>query len=171
MAVPQITAGQTKSRTAGLALMLVVACYAAPVLAATPNAMLCDETGEVTVDFPFVDLITKTVDHDISMTTLDEIAAAAEKKDFSPARLLAPRAEAAIRNAFSDEEETATRDQVTGFTRIRLSTPIADTDRPVDADKADRPERSRSSALTTRLPGVSDVELSRFKKQMYRRDI
>ena len=77
MALPQFTAGQNQNHTARLTLLLLVACYGAPLLAAAPNAILCDETGEVTVDFPFIELITKTVDHDISMTTLDEIAAAA----------------------------------------------------------------------------------------------
>lgn len=171
MAVPQFTADRSKSRTAGLALVLVAACYAAPLLAAAPNAILCDETGEATLDFPFIELITKSVDHDISMTTLDEIAAAAEKKDMSPARLFAPRAEAAIRNAFSDEEKAATQDHVSGFTRTNAFTPIANADRKIDSDNGDNAQRSKSSELTTRLPGVSDVELARFKKQMYRRDI
>ena len=61
MALPQFTAGQNQNHTARLTLLLLVACYGAPLLAAAPNAILCDETGEVTVDFPFIELITKTV--------------------------------------------------------------------------------------------------------------
>lgn len=170
MAVSQSKPSRNRIRAKSAALVLLAVSYATPMLAASPNALLCDETGEATLEFPFLELITKNVDHDISMTTLDEIAAAIEKKEMSPARLLAPQAEAAIRNAFSDEEANATVRDAAQFTRVKILTPVADSDEKAGSDN-DNTQQDTSNRLTTRLPGVSDDDLSRYRKQMYRRDI
>lgn len=76
-----------------------------------------------------------------------DVANSAEELDaLSPARSLTPAVEAAQREV-SKEAET---------------TPLADGDKPVG---------NRRPAMTTRLPGISDERLARYKRQMYRTDI
>ncbi len=77
----------------------------------------------------------------------DDVANSANELDeLSPARTLAPRVEAAQREV---SEEAAT-------------TPLADGDEAVS---------NKRPAMTTRLPGISDERLARYKRQMYRTDI
>ena len=170
MAPQQSKSNQRRNRVAKLALAAFAVCQCAPLLAATPNSILCDDTGEAALDFVFPELSTQVVDHDISMTTLDEIAAAAEKMEMSPARLLAPRAEAAIRNAFGFDDEFPSQHESADYDPQRSMLPIAGTDRPVNSERNES-RTDKPLGLTTRLPGISDDDLSRYKKQMYRRDI
>ena len=70
----------------------------------------------------------------------------------SSASLLAPRAEAAIRDAFEDSD---------------LSAELPPSETTVKSDTQVFPIRE----MNTKLPGISDVASSRYKKQMFRRDI
>lgn len=87
--------------------------------------------------------------------------------------LLAPLAEAAIREAFN-EVDSALELPDSRFTKAAVTPSLVD----ADANPLVPPDDENSTTNTgpvpdmnTRLPGVSDEALSRYKKQMYRRDI
>ncbi len=63
-----------------------------------------------------------------------------------PTRSLAPKVEAELRKAFK-----------------KPATSLADSD--------GKPLGTQRPAITTRVPGISDEQLARYKRQMYRKDI
>ncbi len=75
-----------------------------------------------------------------------ETAVADETQPVSADRLLRPRFDATVREIFTDDDD---------------ETDVDETER-VTEDPA---------ALRIRVPGVSDEDLARFKRRMYRRDI
>ena len=76
----------------------------------------------------------------------DDVEQAGNEFDtLSPSHSLAPRVEAALRKVF---KESAAR-----------------------LDDIDDSERSKRPAMMTRVPGLSDDQLARYKRQMYRKDI
>jgi len=76
----------------------------------------------------------------------DDVEKSANEFDtFSPSHSLAPRVEAALRKVF---KEPAAR-----------------------LDDIDESVSSKRPAMTTRVPGISDDQLARYKRQMYRKDI
>lgn len=154
-----------------VALLALAACCAAPALAAKPDAALCKESRIATLDIPVAELAPKIVHHEISMTTLDETAAAMELNDRAPTRYLAPQAEAAIWKAFENSDNIV-------FKRRGSPAPILAIMAPATAPIADNDTESTETKpvqekpdMNARFPGVSDDELVRYKKQMFRRDI
>lgn len=87
--------------------------------------------------------------------------------------LLAPLAEAAIREAFN-ETDSALELPETNFIKAVTSPTLVEAETSPDVSPGN--DDSTSSAgpvpdINTRLPGISDEGLSRYRKQMYRRDI
>jgi len=79
----------------------------------------------------------------------DDVEKSANEFDtFSPSHSLVPRVEAALRKVFKE--------------------PAARVD---DIDDIDESVISKRPAMTTRVPGISDDQLARYKRQMYRKDI
>lgn len=77
----------------------------------------------------------------------DEVTKSANEFDtMSPSHSLAPRVEAALRKVFKEP-----------------ATSLAESD--------DKPPGSKRPTITTRVPGISDEQLARYKRQMYRKDI
>jgi len=74
--------------------------------------------------------------------------------------VLAPRAEAAIREAFKAESTEATP-----------VPPLAKAKPSADASNVDHSRAETPLGMNTRLPGVSEKDMVLFKKQMYRKDI
>lgn len=121
---------------------LVATLSAAPALAAPALESLCDKTHNATLEVSEIQLTATPVSHDTVETD-----SAAKVDVLSADHLLKPRVEATIREVFadSDDETKAAEDVQT------------EADDPV--------------IMNTRVPGVSDDELARFKRQMYRKDI
>ena len=146
------------------AALLFGVFLAGPVSAANSVHSHCSEAGAANLHIQITDLVATPVSH----TATDEAEADPMAVD-SPDNLLTPRAEAAIRDAFGDEnsKEKIRADLV----KAALAAPVAGTKLKA-VTKAEKeqnvvPEQS----MNTKLPGVSDDDLSRYKKQMYRRDI
>ncbi len=150
---------QQNTFAASAALIVLAGICAAPALAATSTRIDCpDQATKATLDVPVHILTTELVSNSIPAEAHANDKTIVELEDIETASsnsLLAPRAAAAIRDAF----------------RLSNTPPMAGTDskpEPVtDDDKSVLPE----SGLNTELPGVSDEDFSRYKKQMYRRDI
>jgi hypothetical protein len=124
-------------------LVAVVAICSAPALAATTSRIPCSEAVEATLTVLVDDLIAEVVSHDVPAPSINDARAIDEIEVVSSTSLLAPRAEAAIRDAFDESD------------RISIDSLVEE---PV-------------SGMKTKLPGTSDDDLSRYRKQMYRRDI
>tara|TARA_R110002096_G_scaffold117236_3_gene254155 strand:+ start:15132 stop:15647 length:516 start_codon:yes stop_codon:yes gene_type:complete len=162
---------QPKSIAAEAAIFVTAAIFSLPALATTQSPMPCPKSEPATLTVPKNELIASKVSHDISYTSADKPAIAIRTKMVNPASLLAPRAEAAIREAFEDSSsESATPAPAGAFLKTTVTPPMADVETGADP-VTDDTETPTESGMTTRLPGVSDAELSRFKKQMFRRDI
>ena len=140
MAHRQSTPKQQKTFAANVAFFVTAAILGAPALAATSNSVPCSEISEATLEVSANALIAKVVSHEVppnSDSPVDDI------ESVSSASLLAPRAEAAIRDAFKESERSKET--------LSQTVPVSD--------------------MNTKLPGVSDVASSRYKRQMFRRDI
>ena len=134
---------QRNNFAAGAAFFVMAGICTAPALAATSARIDCpEEATKATLDVPAHLLITNLVSHD--------------KVETAPASsLLVPRASAAIRNAFISSH----------------TPPLVGADAKSVSASEDDESALPDSQMTTELPGVSDEEFARYKKQMYRRDI
>jgi len=149
---------QQNTFAASAVLVVLAGICTAPALAATSARLDCPEeatraTLVVPADFLTTVLVSRSNPAELNADEQD-IANIDAGKTSSSASLLAPRAAAAIRAAF----------------KLSHTPPMAGTDaKPETATDAE--STVPDSGMNTELPGVSDEDLTRYKKQMYRRDI
>jgi hypothetical protein len=153
------TQPQQQSSIVATAAFFLVIVMADPALAASGKQLPCPNDVLVSdLEFSVQALVTDLASNDISGPSTS---------------LLAPLAEAAIREAF-DESDSALKLPETNFIKAAVSPSLAEAE--VNPAVSPDNEKSTSNAgpvpdMNTRLPGVSDGALSRYRKQMYRRDI
>ncbi len=149
------TPNQQNTFAAGAALLVLAGIFAAPTLAATSSKIDCPKTTAATLDVPFQGLVPEFVSHNVPAVVKNEEV---EEIEFTSSEsLLAPLAEAAIRDAF----------------KAVHTAPVAGTEaktKTISAEENDK-RTEVDTAMRTKLPGISDDEFARYKKQMYRRDI
>jgi len=150
---------QRNTFAAGAAVFIMAGICTAPALAATSAQIDCpEEATRATLDVPAHFLATDFVSHSVPAASItdENISTEIDEAEIAPSSsLLAPRAAAAIRNAFISSH----------------TPPMAGTDAKAVSEPEDDESTLPDSGLNTELPGVSDEELARYKKQMYRRDI
>lgn len=130
--------------SAGAVALLLAAGLAAPAQAASNTHLLCPDA---TLDIPATELSVATVSQDSQAT---ESAARDNIMEIAPTHVLRPQVKAALRDVFSatdDKREAAAEDMAA----------------PGDADDTPR--------MNTRVPGITEDALLRYKRQMFRRDI
>jgi hypothetical protein len=169
MADRQITPNLDKTLASKAAVLMLAALCAAPTLAASGSRIPCSEAVEATLSVPVNALITESISHDLPPPAINDDTSIDEIEVVSSTNLLAPRAEAAIRDAFAESDNTGVRSSDTVLTRTLLLPPMAGT--KSDTKTRDEKSEESDSGMNTKLPGISDEALSRYKKQMYRRDI
>ena len=144
------TARQQNTFAARAALLLFAGILTVPALAATTAQLPCLDATDATLEVPVQVLATEFVNNTIAaaLNPNDETISEIEDMEFaSSSSLLAPQAEAAIRNAFQ----------------------ISDTKAEPVTDDEEREEPNLE--LNSKLPGISDDDFLQYKKLMYRRDI
>ena len=154
----RIKPNQQNTFAVGAAVFVIAGVLTTPALAATSVRFPCPEAADATLDVSVHVFAAELVNHDapVASSEGDDAIAAIEELELAPSNsLLAPRAEAAIRNAFS----SSSTESIAG-TRSK-SNRASDVDEVIETD----------SGMNTRLPGISDDDFLRYKKQMYRRDI
>jgi hypothetical protein len=126
-----------------LAVSLVLATgFVTSANGAPVHGTLCSETHDATLEVSEIELTASLVNHEM------ESQDSADKVDTLAAdHLLRPRAAATIREVFADGDDEAEQSETA----------------QAEADEA--------VIMNTRVPGYSDDELTRFKRQMYRKDI
>ncbi len=145
MARRKSTPRQGKTIAAGAVIVMLAAWHAGPASASSNTRAICDDIANASLEIPASELQAKIVSHEINTKGVEVTESASEIEALSPSHYLAPRVEAVLRKVFEDS-----------------SSPLADSDKP---DGDDVP------TMNTRLPGVSNDELARYKRQMYRTDI
>ncbi len=130
------------------AALLLAALMAAPAFAASDIDSRCDQVSDPNLLITVHELDAEAVSHDVEANASDDAEAKA------PSKYLAPQVEATLRRVFEDP-----------------SRPLAESvpenaDEPI-ASETDGEER----VMKTRVPGVTDSELERYRRQMYRIDI
>ncbi|MGB5629917.1 MAG: hypothetical protein WBM57_11155 [Woeseiaceae bacterium] len=128
---------------AALAASLALATgFVTAAFAAPSHEPLCSKSRDATLEVSENELSVTLVNHEI------EVQQAADKVDtLSANHLLRPRAAATIREVFADSDD--------------------DTEQP----EAQQSDVDDTVIMNTRVPGFSDDELARFKRQMLRKDI
>ena len=150
MARRQSTPTQGKRFAAGAAILLMAAWHAGPALASANSADNCDDASNPSFEISGSQLEAINVSHEIDASSAEITKSNNDAGKLSPAFYLPPKAEAELRKAFE-----------------KSTTPIADS--PVA--ETPQAEGDEQPAIEARVPGVSDNDLARYKRQMYRRDI
>jgi len=141
---------QRNTFAAGAVIFVMAGICTAPALAANSARVDCpEEATKATLDVSAHLLATDLVSHSVPEAEIDEVEATPSSS------LLAPRAAAAIRNAFM----------------LSHTPPMVGTEAKPVSTSEDEDSTVPDSGMNTELPGVSDEDLLRYKKQMYRRDI
>lgn len=131
------------------AALLLAAILAAPASAAPNVENRCDDVADATLTIAVHELNAEIVSHDVDLQQQKDA------ESLAPAEYLAPETEANLREVFED-----TRPPVAGTAPASSETsPVSDND---DSDER---------VMKTRLHGVTDSELARYRRQMYRIDI
>ena len=132
------------------AILLTVAWHAGPAAASANTPEMCDDVGQRSFKISGSELAVLDVGHDVDSNGSEVGHPDGDAETLLPANYLSPQAEAALRE-------------------LREDTKKASPDSPVaDAPRVDGGEQP---AMKARVPGVSDNDLARYKRQMYRRDI
>lgn len=143
---------------------MVLGLLAPPAIAATTAEIPCKQSTAPTLSVEFDELVSATVSHSASAT--------AESSDAEHSQgFLKPRAKAAIRDAFEDSEAVSVSSANIDLSDATLRSPIAGKSIDSDVTEDDDEDAGADSGMNTKLPGVSDDDSLRYKKQMYRRDI
>ncbi len=171
MAKRRISPKQPKSFAADAAIFLSAALFSLPALASSSTPIPCPLSNLATLEVLPGELIATKISNDVSYVTPVKDPIARTSGLANPTSLLAPRAEAAIREAFRDSVTGATRSAAPELAKAVVTPPMASTASELDESDDVGEKLEAPSAMKTRLPGVSDDDLSRFKKQMFRRDI
>ena len=132
------------------AILLASAWHAGPAAASANTAEMCDDAGKHSLEISGSELKVLEPGRDIDGSGIEIGGSDNDPDALLPANYLSPRDEAALRELLEETTKTAP------------DSPVADTPR---ADGSEQP------SIKARVPGVSDDDLARYKRQMYRRDI
>ena len=168
MATWQLLPDRQKTFAADAAFFVMIAIFTTPALASTAIQIPCTDAPDATLEVPAEALVAKVVNHNIPISN---VISDDEFKIASSESLLVPRAAAAVRDAFEEIDRTDSDVADTMLTNAVLTPPMAGTDSKADSDGDSDAGSQPDSGMNTKLPGISDDDFSRYKKQMYRRDI
>jgi hypothetical protein len=175
--------GNTALNAISTIALLLIAAWSAPALASSGLGVNCDRSNSnpQVPDIATAALTVKPVVHGIATASGDTPIEPISTRALD----LTPRAEVILGRVFEREDKPlqSTSDVVhVDLVQVDSSTsspPLASTDTTPDADTQRNNSRAESvtthepeiSSVETRLPGVSDADLLRFRRQMYRTDI
>lgn len=150
MAGQQVAPTVGKSFAIGVLVLLAAALYAAPVFASASSPKMCKDPATSALEIPVTALDAMEVAEDRQS---DRIGAIQPNNDGS---------ELPVTRYVPASTGTQLHGDRTEKTARGTDDPGTDS-RVTDGDK--------QSTVKTRVPGVSDDDLARYKRQMYRRDI
>lgn len=135
------------------------ACTAAWLLASLPGSQAlassnvppsCDDEASIALEIPASQLHVSDINREFEAKNAAGQRSEEDESLVSPARFFTPEAKATLQQAFDKGTETVVE-------------PTPDKEPVVESDE--------QPTIKARVPGVSDGELARYKRHMYRRDI
>ncbi len=153
MAGRQSAPKQGNAFAANAVILLLAACFAAPVTAAPNIEIGREDVADATLEIPVHKLNAEIVNHDLEAGDVDEQTIGSDSDVLTPAHYLTPQAEATLRKVFDD-----------------TARPLAEL-APRNDDSDDDVAREELPDMNARVPGVTNSELARYRRQMYRSDI
>ena len=160
-----------KNLAANAAVFASVILLGAPALASTISDKACPKSEQATLSVADTQLNANNISHHVTLVPITNSDSSRSVEANSKTSLLAPRAEAAIREAFSDSESPSAKAVDVELIKTVLRAPMVGTNSESDTAVTTDGSVEPLPEIKTQLPGVSDSELSHFKKQMFRRDI
>jgi hypothetical protein len=136
-----------QGKVSAAAVLLLAGLFAGPVCGAPNHEIICDDAHDATLEISSDELTASTVSHELEN---DDVAAeiASEMGILPQGHALKPNVEAAVRDMFTDSEKDSAAHDVN------------------EAQESDT-----AVIMNTRVPGISDDQLARIKRQMFRKDI
>lgn len=150
MAGRQTAPNRGRLFSASTAMFLAAAWHAGPTFASASSPEMCDSAEKPSLEISRNDLEVLKMGRDTAAVTANVKEPESDSDAYLPTNYLTPRAGAALRQA-----------------REKPSAPASDIPLPEIPRTAD----DQQPAIKARVPGVSDGDLVRFKRHMYRRDI
>lgn len=133
-----------------LATWLLASSLGSAALASSSVPPSCEDEASIALKIPASQLLAADVSHEFDEKNAADQRAVDGEDRIAPARFLTPEAKAALRRVFDETDET-------------VAEPQADEEAAADSDKP--------PMIKTRVPGITDGQLARYKRHMYRRDI
>ena len=156
------------------AAVVLLAFWCAPVFAAGSD-VFCEKAAiaSVSLDVQIEDLAIAVVDHGIT-----DAVSAAGLEPAAPSVLMAPRVETILREIFDEtvpaDHEAADATPISSphaASLAELTAPVLREQGKKIDDAEIREDKLGVSGVNTRVPGVSEDDLSRYRRQMFRTDI
>lgn len=141
----QNTPTQGKLIAAGAAILLVAAWHTGPSFASANSADICEDPSDPSFNLSGSVLDAINVSHEIDASGTPNTKSNDDADALTSTHYLPPKAEARLRKIVE-----------------KSATPVAET----PLTKGDE-----QPAVKVSVPGASDNDLARYKRQMYRRDI
>lgn len=160
-----------KSLVAKAAVFASAVLLGAPALASNISDKDCPKSEQATLSVAVTELNANTVSHDVALIPEVKTEAFHSLDPVHKTGLLVPRAEAAIREAFDESEPLATEAVDVDLIKTVLRAPMAGTESESESGVATDVSHEPQPEMKTQLPGVTENDLSNFKKEMFRRDI
>ena len=152
-------------------VVTVLGMLTAPALAAPSVQIPCPEASAATLHVSDTTLATKFVNHNAPAASMSEVATDKKLEVSASSSLLAPRAVAAIRDAFGAGEDKPLTSSQPELAKAILALPVTGADSKTEQADESVDTSGSDVGMNAKLPGISDEDLSRYKKRMYRRDI
>ncbi|MGI9233823.1 MAG: hypothetical protein ACR2RD_09360 [Woeseiaceae bacterium] len=111
----------------------------------------CNKARKSALEIPASELHATTASHEFDVAPVAPEESDDIEEPLAPAQYLTPKMGTPLRQAFDDDAETDPE--------------------PRDDPKPAVGNDSQQPAIKARVPGMSDTDLARYKRHMYRRDI
>lgn len=150
MAGQQVVPTVGKSFATGVLVLLAAAWYATPVFASASSPKMCEDAASSAFEIPVTALDAMGVAEDLQSDSIGAIQPNNDGNELPASRYVPASTGTQLRG---DRTDKTAREYDDPGTDSRVT--VGD----------------KQSTVKTRVPGVSDDDLARYKRQMYRRDI
>ncbi|MGI9237702.1 MAG: hypothetical protein ACR2QZ_09920 [Woeseiaceae bacterium] len=133
-----------------IAAFLLSAMFVGTAAASSNLPAECPKARKILLEIPASELHASTASHEFDVAPVPEVESDALQEPVAPGHYPAPKIDAALRRVFDSDAETDPE-------------PLDDPKPAVGTDE--------QPAIKARVPGISDTDLARYKRHMYRRDI
>lgn len=150
MAGRYITRPAGRKYAASVAAWLLATTFGGASVASSNVSVDCDEARKMPLEIPTSKLHASNASHEFDIEAAVPEESDGIEEPLAPAHYLTPKMDTGLRQVFEDNAESVPEP------RNDPKPAVGDDDKP---------------AIKARVPGISDTDLARYKRHMYRRDI